>query len=95
MATVKIDDSDVKDKVANYLNKIMQALTDDNVDNVKAVQQEISKLRQSGLEQHGEFSIENVAFKVLRAKGFIEQLRQHIYKLQDRALSLENANESK
>jgi len=95
MATVKIDDSDVKAKVSNYLNKIMQALTDDNIDNVKAVQQEISKLRQSGLEQHGEFSIENVAFKVLRAKGFIEQLRQHIYKLQDKALSLENANESK
>lgn len=95
MATVKINDSDVKAKVSNYLNKIMQALTDDNIDNVKAVQQEISKLRQSGLEQHGEFSIENVAFKVLRAKGFIEQLRQHIYKLQDKALSLENANESK
>jgi hypothetical protein len=88
MGTVKINDSDVQAKVDNYLNKIMQALVDDDIDNVKAVQQEISKIRKAGLEQGGEFSIENVAYKVLRAKGFIEQLRQHIYKLQDNELSL-------
>jgi hypothetical protein len=88
MGTVKINDGDVQAKVDNYLNKIMQALVDDDIDNVKAVQQEISKIRKAGLEQGGEFSIENVAYKVLRAKGFIEQLRQHIYKLQDNELSL-------
>lgn len=88
MGTVKINDSDVQLKVDNYLNKIMQALVDDDIDRVKAVQQEISKIRKAGLEQGGEFSIENVAYKVLRAKGFIDQLRQHIFKLQDRALSL-------
>ena len=88
MGTVKINDSDVQAKVENYLNKIMQALVDDDIERVKAVQQEISKIRKAGLEQGGEFSIENVAYKVLRAKGFIDQLRQHIFKLQDRALSL-------
>lgn len=88
MATVKIDDSDVEQKVKNYLNKIMQALTSDDIDTAQSVADEIRKLRKSGLEQGGEFSIENIAFKVLRTKGFIEQLRQHIYNLQDRALSL-------
>jgi hypothetical protein len=88
MGTVKIHDGDVEAKVENYLNKIMQALTSDDVDTVRAVQQDIKRLRQSGLEQNGEFSIENVAFKVLRAKGFIGQLQQHLYKLQDMALSL-------
>lgn len=92
MATVKINDGDVEAKVENYLNKIIQALTSDSIDTVKAVQQEIKKLRQSGLEQNGEFSIENVAFKVLRAKGFIGQLQQHLYKLQDQALSLGEQN---
>lgn len=89
MGTVKIDDTDVKAKVENYLNKIMQALTADDLATAISVQQEISKLRTAGLEQNGEFSVENVAFKVLRAKGFITQLKQHIYKLQDKALSLE------
>ena len=88
MATIKIDDGDVEAKVENYLNKIMQALTTDDVDEAKEMYQEIRKLRQSGLEQGGEFSVENVAFKVLRAKGFIQQLQQHIDKLQDKALSL-------
>ncbi len=88
MGSVKINDSDVQLKVDNYLNKIMQALTSDELATAKDIQQEISKIRQSGLEQGGEFSIENVAYKVLRAKGFIEQLRQHIYKLQDKELSL-------
>jgi len=87
-SSVKINDSDVQLKVDNYLNKIMQALTSDELATAKDIQQEISKIRQSGLEQGGEFSIENVAYKVLRAKGFIEQLRQHIYKLQDKELSL-------
>jgi hypothetical protein len=88
MATIKIDDGDVEAKVENYLNKIMQALTTDDIDEAKEMYQEIRKLRQSGLEQGGEFSVENVAFKVLRAKGFIGQLQQHIDKLQDKALSL-------
>ena len=88
MSTVKVNDSDVEEKVKNYLNKIMQALTSDDIATAQSVAEEIKKLRKSGLEQNGEFSIENIAFKVLRAKGFIEQLRQHIYNLQDRALSL-------
>ena len=88
MATIKIDDGDVEAKVENYLNKIMQALTTDDIDEAREMYQEIRKLRQSGLEQGGEFSVENVAFKVLRAKGFIQQLQQHINKLQDKALSL-------
>jgi hypothetical protein len=92
MATVKINDGDVEVKVENYINKIIQALTSSSIDTVKAVQQELKKLRQSGLEQNGEFSIENVAFKVLRAKGFIGQLQQHLYKLQDQALSLGEQN---
>ncbi len=94
MGTVKIDDGDVKAKVENYLNKIMQALTSDDFEEAKNVQQEIKKLRQAGLESGGEFSIENVAFKVLRAKGFIEQLRQHLFKLQDKELSLGEKNET-
>jgi hypothetical protein len=88
MGSVKINDSDVQLKVENYLNKIMQALVDDELPNVLEVVQDLKRLRQAGLEHGGEFSIENVAYKVLRAKGFIEQLRQHATKLQDKALSL-------
>lgn len=94
MGTIKINDGDVKSKVENYLNKIMQALVDDDIDQVRDVYQEITKIRKAGLEKGGEFSVENVAFKVLRAKGFIGQLKQHLLKLQNDQLSLREKYET-
>lgn len=85
---VNIDDNDVELKVGNYLNKIKRALRSSNIKKVTNVREELSKLRKTGLEREGEFSVENIAFKVLRAEGWIEKLRQHIYDLEDRRLSL-------
>jgi hypothetical protein len=48
----------------------------------------IRKLRQSGLEHGGEYSVENLAFKLLRARGKIDKFRRHINKLQSAELSL-------
>lgn len=87
---VNIDDDDVLLKVKNYLNKIKLALRSRDLEVANNIKNEINKLRKSGLEREGEFSVENIAFKVLRAKGYVDQLRQHIYDLEDEALSLEN-----
>jgi hypothetical protein len=93
---VTINDDDVALKVKNYLNKIKLALRSRELDVANTIKDEINKLRKAGLEKNGEFSVENIAFKVLRAKGYIDQLRQHIYDLEDEALSLENLqNETK
>jgi hypothetical protein len=93
---VTINDKDVELKVKNYLNKIELALRSRELDVANTIKDEINKLRKAGLEKNGEFSVENIAFKVLRAKGYIDQLRQHIYNLEDEALSLENLqNETK
>ncbi len=91
---VNIDDNDVEMKVRNYLNKIKLALRSKDIEVANQVKDRINSLRKTGLERAGEFSVENIAFKVLRAKGYIDQLRQHIYDLQDMALSLENKNET-
>jgi hypothetical protein len=87
---VNIDDDDVGLKVKNYLNKIKLALRSKDINVANTIKDELNKLRKSGLEREGEFSVENIAFKVLRVKGYIDQLRQHIYDLEDMALSLEN-----
>ena len=87
---VTINDNDVNLKVINYLNKIKRALRSTDLAETNAIKDAISKLRKSGLEREGEFSVENIAFKVLRAQGHIDRLRQHIYDLEDRRLSLEN-----
>ncbi len=92
---VTIDDSDVELKVRNYLNKIKMALRSDDIRVANTVKDRLNRLRKTGLDRQGEFSVENIAFKVLRAKGYIDQLRQHIYDLEDQAMSLGEQNETK
>lgn len=92
--SANIDDTDVELKVKNYLNKIKLALRSQDLSVANRVKDRLNSLRKTGLEKTGEFSVENIAFKVLRAKGYIDQLRQHIYDLEDKALSLENKNET-
>lgn len=90
-----ISDDDVEFKVNNYVNKIKLALKSKNLKTALKVKEELSKLRKNGLEREGEFSVENIAFKVLRVKGWINRLRQHVYDLEDERLSLENRYETK
>lgn len=87
---VDINDDDVKDKVNNYTDKIQQALNSKNIEQAQAIKDEIAKIRKAGLDRAGEFSVENLAFKVLRARGLIDKLRQHIYNLEDEELSLKS-----
>ena len=84
----KVSEQEVKSKARNYAGKINQALKSDDLDLVKETMDDLRRLRQAGLEQGGEFSIENLAFKLLRARGQIDKLRRHIDRLQSAALSL-------
>lgn len=55
------------------------------VDNLK---DKIKKFRQSGLESGGEFSYENLVFKLLRRNGYIEKLLGIKTSIRDKKLSL-------
>jgi hypothetical protein len=48
-------------------------------------------MRQAGLERTGEWSVENLVFKILRNLGIIDQLTEKIRELEDQELSLEQA----
>lgn len=89
-----VDRAAVKEKYKQYLGKVRTALRSDNLVAVKQVSDDIKKLRQQGLDNAGELSVENIAFKVLRGKGYLEQLRNHISKLKADQLSLERKNEN-
>ena len=52
--------------------------------------QKIKKFRQSGLEDKGEYSNENLTFKYLRNKGHIKTLYDTRNKSYDKMMSLEN-----
>lgn len=75
-------------KIKNYNNKIRAALTSNSIPLAQHVLHELRRLRKAGLHKGGEFSIENLAWKQLRAMGNIAKLRSHITTLQSRELSL-------
>jgi hypothetical protein len=51
---------------------------------------DLKRLRQTGLASGGEFSVENLAYKLLRSRGQIDKLHKHLQRLKDARLSLEN-----
>ncbi len=45
-----------------------------DVDKVNTLKEKIKKMRKAGLDKKGEYSVENLAFKVLRNNGYLEKL---------------------
>lgn len=86
---VSIDDQDVKEKFRNYSERILTVLQQDKLTVAEDMSKDIRRMRQSGLSSGGEFSTENLVFKMLRNKGLIEKLHNHINQLQDNQLSIE------
>jgi hypothetical protein len=91
--TPRVSEQEVNDKARNYVGQINQALKSSKLKLANDTMDNIKRLRKSGLDDVGEFSVENLAFKVLRAHGKIDKLRNHINKLQSSALSLGEQNE--
>jgi hypothetical protein len=65
------------------------ALKYNNVEKLQHVLKTIKKYRQTGLDLHGEFGPENLAFKALRSKGIIQKLYDKLNFLHSENLSLE------
>lgn len=85
---------EIKSKARNYASRINQALKSNDLNTARETMDNIRRLRQAGLESGGEASVENLAFKLLRARGQIDKLRRYIDKLQSAELSIGEQNES-
>lgn len=87
---VSIDDEEVREKYINYRDRIKVVLSKDNIDIIKHTWDTIKKIRQAGLSKSGEFGVENLVFKMLRSKGWIDKLHDRITELQTQELSIES-----
>jgi hypothetical protein len=90
----KATHKEVKAKARNYAGRVNQALRSKDLATAKQTMTSIRKLRQAGLEAGGEHSVENLAFKLLRARGQIDKLRKYIDKLESASLSIGEQHES-
>ena len=84
----QIDDTCVLAKVDDLSTRIKSAIASQDRSVMDSLWKKIKIMRQSGLENHGEFGCENVSFKLLRNNGSIGALKSAITAAQDRELSL-------
>ena len=75
---VNIDSANVQLKAADLMNAIDDLETNQSEDDFlkkhEQLKNRIKKLRQTGLDKTGEFSSENLAFKVLRNTGYLGKM---------------------
>jgi len=98
----KVDKQTIKnkaDKIISQLKDIRDNYKDEDyilvVDKVKSLKNKIKQMRNAGLEKGGEFSIENLVFKVLRRTSFMDQLDSFKAKAYDNLMSVsENLTEN-
>ena len=70
---VDIDDEEIMMKAKPIMDEI-DSINGSSPEQVQALKDKIKRLRQNGLENGGEYSIENLAFKELRNLGYIKKL---------------------
>jgi hypothetical protein len=81
-----------KNKYSKLYKLSEYAMRSSNPDKIKNVIKTLKKYRQAGLDMGGEFSPENLAFKILRKKGIISRLYEKLQTLHDKKLSLPEAS---
>lgn len=91
----KIDSKKVKQKASIIINSYDTVLEsyyageyDKVIRKINTIRQKIKKMRQSGLDREGEYSYENITFKVLRRVGLLDKLSDLETLAYDKSLSM-------
>lgn len=88
--TPKYDHPSITAKAEGFISSIATAIATQDVDKLNKLLTDIAQMRNAGLATAGEFSTENLVFKVLRNAGAIDKIRQTLMFLSDKELSLES-----
>jgi hypothetical protein len=93
---VNLDKETITKKYNSILKSIEEIQKDMNEDKFKDVVKQLDKLkdrikkmRQSGLDSGGEFSSENIAFKLLRRNDIMKKIDDMLVKAYDKSVSLD------
>jgi len=83
------DDKAVDVKLRGCIDAISELLDGDpSIKGIDRMLARLKKFRQSGLQAGGEFGIENIVYKILRDKGYLDRLFDKRVALQDQELSI-------
>lgn len=83
-----LDQMATKLKYSKLHKLSVYAYKSNNIDKLERVLKTIKKYRKAGLDLHGEFGPENLAYKILRKKGIVQKLFDKLDSLHSDRLSL-------
>jgi hypothetical protein len=93
----RLDKDKLKEKAEQWMriiDELLENVQDEELDDakelIKKYRDKLKKYRKCGLEGKGEFSYENLVFKILRRNGYIGKLLDAKNKIMDKKLSIEN-----
>lgn len=93
---VALDIPNIQAKAAGFMDQIDELLTTVNAKSAAAtiekLMDKLKKYRKAGLDAEGEFSTENLVFKILRNTGYLEKLVKKKENLISKDLTLENVS---
>ena len=84
-----VDDKHLKQKVRFYSKMIDDMIKNHaDIDSFSKLKQKLRDMRGSGIQKGGEFSFENLLFKELRNRGYLDKMNKYEKTQQDKALTL-------
>jgi hypothetical protein len=89
-----INDRAVSAKARDLMTQINRAVRAGSVEDITRLQDKIRAMRQAGLDSSGEFSTENLAYKIIRNKKFLDKLYKTKNSKVDQELSLDEGVKS-
>jgi hypothetical protein len=87
---VDIDRELITKKFGEYVGKINKVSESPSPEKLKALLDDIYMMRETGLDSpSGELSTENLVFKLIRSKGYLDKIRELKTKIYDKSVSLD------
>jgi len=78
----------IKKKYNEYKKKVETVLDKKDEKALKSLLEKLYKFRQAGLDKGGELSEENIVFKILRAKGYLDKIKDGVASIYDKKMSV-------
>lgn len=88
---VDLSDQNIVRKVRHYMEKIDFLIDNkaDDRDSFEKLKEKLREMRASAIQRGGEFAVENLVFKELRNRGYLDKLSDHLRNLKVTSLSID------
>jgi len=80
---LNLDKNAIQQKYTDMVIQIRNAIKSNNLNDLKRVLKSVYDMRETGLSKGGEFSLENIVFKLLRTRNHIDNLKTSLNKVYD------------